>query len=52
MVTRQISRKVGREYERASEPQFVEETREEYIERIGGRRKRTQRDIDLIFGGW
>lgn len=51
-MTRQISRKVGKEYEEASEPRFVEESKQDYLLRIGANRPRKQRELDLIFGGW
>jgi len=46
-MTRHISRS-----EKEYDPQFVSETQEAYIIRIGGRRQKTQKDMDLIFGGW
>lgn len=44
---RQISRKKGRELEEAMIPQFMRETTEGYITRIGGRRKRTEEEEEL-----
>ncbi len=51
MATKQISRLSDKELSKLQERE-IDTSTEAYIERLGGHKKRTQREMDLIFGGW